>query len=398
MNDHPIIVGVGMTPFGKHPAKSLKQLAGEAARAALADAGIGAPELDAVFAANCSAGLITGQESIRGQVSLKEAGIGGAPLFNVENACASGSSAVHLAVAYVRAGAARCVLAIGYEKMVSEDRSAPLRAIEACSDLEELASLKARLGPDAAKRSIFMDFYAEKVKKYFEQFGADARHLAAVAAKNHSNGALNPLAQSRTPHTVASVMASREVVAPLTLLMCSPISDGAAAVVVASRDWARTHAKAGPQIAASVLRTDSFETARSQTAQVARQAFEAAGIAPRDIDVAEVHDATAAGEVFEYENLGLAEPGEGWKLIEAGDVALGGRVPVNPSGGLLARGHPLGATGVAQICELAWQLRGEAGARQVKRARVGVAQCAGGQSAFGRTSGAAAMSVTVLRA
>lgn len=397
MSTAPVIVGVGMTAFGRQPGKSLRQLAGEATLAALADAGTGVEALDAVFAANCSAGLITGQESIRGQVSLKDAGFGGAPLFNVENACASGSSAVHLAAAYIRSGAARCVLAIGYEKMVSEDRAAPFRAIEACSDLEELAELKARLGPQAQKRSIFMDFYAEKVKQYFAQSGAGPRHLAQIAAKNHSNGALNPYAQSRTPQSVESVSASREVVAPLTVLMCSPISDGAAAVIIASADWARAHAKAGPQIAASVLRTDSFTAEGSQSADVARRAYELAAIRPADIGVAEVHDATAAGELFEYENLGLASPGEAWKLVEAGDFALGGRVPVNPSGGLLARGHPLGATGVAQVCELAWQLRGDAGERQVKHARVAVAQCAGGQSAFGRTSGAAAMCVTVLR-
>jgi acetyl-CoA acetyltransferase len=180
--------------------------------------------------------------------------------------------------------------------------------------------------------------------------------------------------------------------------MCAPISDGAAAMVIASPAWARAHGLDGPAIAATVVRTDSFSNEGSQTADTARLAYRSAGIAPGDIHVAEVHDATAAGELFGYEDIGLALPGEGWKLLESGDVALGGRVPVNPSGGLLARGHPLGATGVAQLCELVWQLRGVAGERQVKGARVAVAQCSGGQSAFGRTSGAAAMSVTVLRA
>ena len=394
---NPLIVGVGMTPFGKFADQSLRQLAAAAAKAALADARIGPEALDAVFASNSGAGLITGQESVRGQVSLKEAGIGGAPLFNVENACASGSSAVHLAAAYIRAGAAQCVLAIGYEKMAVADKAAPFRAIEACSDVEEMAALKAALGPEGAKRSIFMDYYSEKVRKYFAASGATARHLAAIAAKNHCNGALNPYAQSRTPQTADSVLASRAVVDPLTLLMCSPISDGAAALVVASPAWARAHGLAGPEIAASAVRTDSFSSEGSQTADTARLAYAQAGISPRDIHVAEVHDATAAGELFGYEDIGIAAPGEGWKLVDEGAVALGGRVPVNPSGGLLARGHPLGATGVAQLCELAWQLRGTAGARQVKGARVAVAQCSGGQSAFGRTSGAAAMSVTVLR-
>ena len=394
----PRIVGVGMTPFGKFPDKSLKQLAGEAVRAALADARIGAQALDAVFASNSAAGLLTGQESVRGQVSLKDAGIGGVPLFNVENACASGSSAVHLAASYIRAGAAQCVLAIGYEKMAVADKAAPFRAIEACSDLEEMAALKAALGPEGAKRSIFMDYYAEKVKKYFASSGAGARHLAQIAAKNHSNGALNPYAQFRTPQTADSVLASRAVVDPLTLLMCSPISDGAAAVVIASPEWARAHGRDGPELAASLLRTDSFSSEGSQTADTARLAYAAAGISPADIHVAEVHDATAAGEMFGYEDIGIAAPGEGWRLVEEGATAVGGRIPVNTGGGLLARGHPLGATGVAQICELTWQLRGEAGPRQVKGAKVAVAQCSGGQSAFGRTSGAAAMSVAVLRA
>lgn len=398
MRSHPLIVGVGMTPFGKYPEKSLRDFAAEATRAALADAGLDAEAIEAVFAANSAAGILTGQESIRGQVCLKQAGIGGVPIFNVENACASGSSAVHLAAHYVRAGAADCVLALGYEKMAVADKSLPFRAIEACSDIEELAALKARLGLESEKRSVFMDFYAEKVRKYFAATGAGPQHLAAIAAKNHSNGAANPYAQFRVPRTPAEVLASRGVVEPLTLLMCAPISDGAAAVIVASPDWARAHGLDGPEIAASVLRTDSFATQGSQSAEVARRAYAAAGIVPSDIDVAEVHDATAAGELFEYESLGLAEPGGGWRLVESGETALGGRVPVNPSGGLLARGHPLGATGVAQLCELVWQLRGEAGERQVSGARVAVAQCAGGQSAFGRTSGAAAMCVTVLRA
>lgn len=394
----PKIVGVGMTPFGKFAGKSLKQLAAEAVRAALADARIGAEALEAVFASNSGAGLLTGQESVRGQVTLKEAGIGGVPIFNVENACASGSSAAHLATAYIRAGAAQCVLVIGYEKMFVADKAAPFRAIEACSDLEELAALKATLGPDAAKRSIFMDFYSEKVKKYFAGSGSGQRHLAMIAAKNHCNGALNPYAQLRAPQSPETVLASRPVVDPLTLLMCAPISDGAAALVLASPAWARSHGLEGPEIAASVVRSDSFSDEGSQTADTARLAYAAARVAPNDVDVAEVHDATAAGELFGYEDIGLAPAGEGWKLVEEGAVALGGRVPVNPSGGLLARGHPLGATGVAQLCELTWQLRGAAGNRQVKGARVAVAQCSGGQSSFGRTSGAAAMSVTVLRA
>jgi acetyl-CoA acyltransferase len=394
----PMIVGVGMTPFGKHPGRSLRDLVREAVDAALADAGVDRSVIDAVFAGNSAAGLLTGQESIRGQVSLKAAGVAGVPVFNVENACATGSTAVHLATHYIRSGAARCVLVVGSEKMVTEDRSLPMRALEACSDIEELAALRERLGPESQQRSIFMDFYAEKVRSYFERTGAQARHLAWIAAKNHSNGALNPRAQFQRVQTVDSVLAARAIVDPLTLLMCSPISDGAAAVLIARPDWARAHALEGPQIAATAMASDSLSTQGSQMADLARRTYREAGIGADDIHVVEVHDATAAGELFEYENLGLAPSGEGWRLTESGDVALGGRVPVNPSGGLLARGHPIGATGVAQLCELSWQLRGEAGARQVPGARVAVAQCAGGQSSFGRTSGAAAMSLIVLRA
>jgi acetyl-CoA acetyltransferase len=242
-----------------------------------------------------------------------------------------------------------------------------------------------------------MDYYAEKVLAYFRDHGGAAVHLARIAAKNHCNGARNARAQFRMPQTADSVLAARAIVEPLTLLMCSPISDGAAALVLCTPEWARSRDKKGPTVAASAFATDSFATGAPQMAAVAQRAYAQAGIAPHDIHVAEVHDATSAGELFAYEDLGLAAPGEGWKLVEEGVTAPGGRIPVNPSGGLLARGHPVGATGVAQVCELAWQLRGDAGERQVRGARVGVAHCLGGQSSFGRTSGAAAMCVTVLQ-
>ena len=394
----PVIVGVGMTAFGKAPERTLADLAGEAARAALAEAGIAANEPGCVFAANSVAGMINGQEAVRAQVTLKSSGIAGMPMFNLDNACASGSSALHLAAHYLASGGAELALVIGYEKMVHADRALPMKALEACSDVAELATLKARLGEAAAGRSIFMDFYAEKVRHYFEATGAAPRHLAAIAAKNHSNGALNPLAQFRKAQTVDSVLASRMVVDPLTLLMCSPISDGAAALVLATPAWARRHGKAGPAVLSTMMATDSLSDQGSQVRDLALRAYAAAGITPADIGVAEVHDATAAGEMFAYEDIAIAAPGEGWKLAEDGATCLGGRVPVNPSGGLLARGHPIGATGVAQAVELTWQLRGTAGERQARGARVAVAQTAGGQTAFGKTSGAAAMSIIVLGA
>lgn len=394
----PIIVGVGMSKFGRQPDSTLKSLAGGAAAAALADAGMERGEIECVFAANVGAGLITGQEGIRGQVSLKEIGLGGMPLFNVENACASGSSAVHLAAKYLASGAAQTALVVGYEKMSAPDKSLAFKAIDACGDVEEIAAIKNSLGPEGAGRSVFMDFYARKVRKYLAESGATKRHLAAVAAKNHCNGIDNEHAHFRTAQTVDSVLASREIVDPLHLLMCSPVSDGGAALVLATEEWAKAHGRAGPAIAASKLRSDSFSNADSQVRRLASEAYREAGIGPDDVDLAEVHDGSAPGEVFAYEELGFAEPGRGWTLVEDGTVFRGGRRPVNAGGGLIARGHPLGATGVAQICELAWQLRGDAGALQVRGARTAVAHCLGGQAAFGKTTGAAAMSIVVLAA
>lgn len=394
----PTIVGVGMSKFGRQPDSTLKSLAGHAAFAALSDAGIEASEVDCVFAANVGAGLITGQEGIRGQVSLKEIGLGGMPLFNVENACASGSSGVHLASKYLASGAAETALVIGYEKMSVPDKSLAFKAIDACGDVDEIAAIKNALGPEGVGRSVFMDFYASKVRKYLAASGATKRHLAAVAAKNHCNGIDNEYAHFRSAQTVESVLESREIVDPLHLLMCSPVSDGAAAVVLATENWARSHGKIGPVIAATKLRSDSFSNTESQVRRLADEAYREAGLGPDDMDLAEVHDGSAPGEVFAYEELGFAQPGLGWTLVEDGSVFRGGRRPVNAGGGLIARGHPLGATGVAQICELAWQLRGEAGARQVHGARAAVAHCLGGQVAFGKTTGAAAMSIIVLAA
>jgi acetyl-CoA acyltransferase len=398
VTNRPVIAGIGMTRFGKHEDKSLRQLAGEAVTGALADAGLAADELDCAFAANSVAGIITGQEAVRGQVSMKELGLGGIPIFNVENACASGSTAVHLATSYLASGAAEIALVVGYEKMVHADKAVSFRALETCSDIEEMEDVKARLGPEAANRSVFMDLYAEKVQAYLDKTGATQRHLAQIAAKNSDNGTRNPLAQFQSANDTEAVLASRPIVEPLTLLMCSGMSDGAAALVLATPQAAKSRGLGGPVIAGSAVRSESFETGGSQMRRVAEIAYEQAGISAADIDIAEVHDATSPGELFAYEDIGLAGYGEGWKLVDDGTVFAGGRCPVNPSGGLLSRGHPIGATGVAQICELALHLRGDAGERQVKGAQLGIAHCLGGQASFGTTSGAAAMAATIVAA
>jgi len=396
--NRPVIAGIGTTRFGNHLDRSLGDLAGEAVTAALSDAGLAAGELDCVFASNSVAGVITGQEAVRGQVSLKDIPLAGIPIFNIENACASGSSAVHLAASYLNGGMGDVALVVGYEKMVHADKSVSFHALETCSDIEEMAEIKAGLGPDAAKRSVFMDLYAEKVQKYLDKTGATRRHLAQIAAKNSENGTRNPIAQFQEANDTDKILQSREIVSPLTLLMCSGLSDGAAALVLMSEKAARERKAQGPVISGLSMASESYETGGSQMGRVMRAAYDQAGIAPQDIDLAEVHDATSPGELFAYEDLGLAAEGEGWKLVEDGTVFMGGKCPVNLSGGLLSRGHPIGATGVAQICELALHLRGEAGDRQVKGARVGVAHCLGGQASFGNTSGAAAMAATVVTA
>jgi acetyl-CoA acyltransferase len=392
----PVVAGAGMTPFGRALDRSLADLAAEAVGRALADAKLGLDEVQAVFAGNSAAGIVTGQESIRGQVALKGAGVRAIPVVNVENACATGSTAIHMADAYIRAGFAELVLVVGYEKMHHADKLVPLKALEGCSDVVELESLKDELGLDPS-RSVFMDIYVRKVRKSMVGGALQRRHFAMVAAKNHCNGALNPYAQFRKPLTVDDVLAARMIVDPLSLMMCSPISDGAAAVVLCSPAFARSRGLVGPRLAGTAISMDRVDEGPSQMRAVACTSYARAEVTAADVDLAEVHDATAPGEIFAYEDLGLAEEGQGWRLLDDGATSLGGRTPVNPSGGLLARGHPIGATGVAQICELTWQMRGEAEGRQVKRARVGVAHTAGGSAAIAAPHGGAALSVAVLR-
>jgi acetyl-CoA acetyltransferase len=251
--------------------------------------------------------------------------------------------------------------------------------------------------PDSAKRSFFMDIYAEMTKQYMRRSGATTEQFAEVVVKNQHNGALNPRAQYGSELTVAEVLATREVVWPLTLLMCSPISDGAAAVVLASEQARRRlNARPGPRVRASVVvsgnRHDDNDPTAGSAGRAAALAFEAAGIEPAELDCVEVHDATAPAELIAYEQLGLAAPGQGPELIESGETKLGGRLPVNTSGGLLSKGHPIGATGIAQLCEATWQLRGEAGPRQVEGARVALTQNGGGWL----EGDSAAMSVHIL--
>jgi acetyl-CoA acyltransferase len=378
------VIGAGMTRFAKST-KSLKQLAGEAVTDALKDAGVTAVDIQAAYVGNAVAGLVTGQEMIRGQVLLRPVGIEGIPIFNLENACASAASALHLGWQSVATGIHDVVLCLGAEKLTHPtDKSRGMDAIGTAVDVELAAEMAERMNDDSesSKRSLFMDLYAKWTKEYMERSGATPEHFAQVVVKNQHNGARNPRAQYGSELTVDEVLAAREVVWPLTLFMCSPISDGAAAVVLAAEGAAKRINGNAPKIRASVLVSgnahDSTDPTAGSSGRAARMAYETSGIGPDEIDVAEVHDATAPAELMIYEQIGFAEPGEGPALIASGKTRLDGALPVNPSGGLLCKGHPIGATGIAQICEATWQLRGEAGDRQVNDARVALTQNGGG--------------------
>jgi acetyl-CoA acetyltransferase len=378
------VVGAGMTRFEKS-GRSLRELAGEAAAAALAGAGIEIGAVQAAYVGNAVAGLVTGQEMIRGQVMLRPLGVEGIPVFNVENACASAASGLHLGWQAVAAGAHDVVLCLGAEKLTHEDKTVGMRAISTAIDVERRAELAAEVGAEteaSEPRSFFMDLYAEMTRRYMELSGATAEDFAAVAVKNQHNGGLNPRAQYGGELSVAEVLASRTVVDPLTLLMCSPISDGAAAVVLMSEAAARRAGANGPRIRASVVRSgnrhDRADPLAGSAGLAAADAYEAAGVGPADLSCAEVHDASAPAELMVYEQLGLAAPGEGPALLRSGRTRLDGDLPVNTSGGLLSKGHPIGATGLAQICEATWQLRGEAGPRQVEGAKLALTQNGGG--------------------
>jgi len=370
------IRGAAMTRFGKHVDRSARDMVEEAVAGALRDAGVEAPDVQVVYVGNAAAGLISGQESIRGQVALRRTGLLGVPIVNVENADASSSTALHLGWQAVASGMHDRVLVLGYEKLDHVDVARSFRAANATMDLTELADV---FGPGAGhERSVLMDLYgARSAVDGAERFGREL--LAEVSVKNHYNASLNPNAHRQQALTADQVLASRVVAGPLTRLMCAPFSDGAACLVL-SADRDRRAAADAVGIAASVLRSGHGDDESGPFGVIAaiREAYELAGAGPEDLDVVELHDATAAGELLIYERLGLCPDGTAEELVRERATWLGGRLPVNPSGGLIARGHPMGATGAAQVVELVWQLRGRCGARQVPSARVALAHNIGG--------------------
>jgi acetyl-CoA acyltransferase len=373
-----VIGGVGMTPFGKFLERNLKSLSDEAVGLALKDARATADDVDRIFFGNAAAGVVTGQEMIRAQSSLRNTGLDGKPMYNIENACASGSSALNLAWLSIASGQSETALVVGIEKLSHEDKAVSFGAFAKAVDLEEPLPE----GVTTGTGSLFMDLYAAKARKWMDKTGVTASDFARVVVKSRRAGSLNPVAQFRKETTVEEVLESRMVSNPLTLFMCSSIGDGAAALFVCSEEYALKH-----DIRPVYIRASSIVSAKADgsgelvAVRAARAAYEESGIGPSDVHVVELHDASAPAELIHYENLGLCAPGEAAKLIRSGDTDIGGRISVNPSGGLLSRGHPMGATGVAQIVELTEQLRGTAGARQRPGAKVALAENNGGQLA-----------------
>ena len=410
MRLNAIVAGVGMTHFGKHLETGLKAIGAEAVKTAVADAGIDQNDLEAAWVGNAAAGLVTGQECIRGQVILRSIGLGRLPVINVENACASASTALHQAAAMVTAGLYDTVLALGVEKLYHPDKKKSFSAFSGAVDVEAMQEILKRLQESAKqggaksgasgageKRSMFMDIYAAAARAHMKQYGTTVEQFAGVSAKNSFHGSLNPRAQFRECLSVADVLAAPMIAEPLTRPMCSPIGDGAAAVVLVSEAKARELGIRKPvRVVSSVLRSgwDHGFGEEGAGELCSREAYEEAGVGPTDLDAVELHDASAPAEIMAYEYLGMCPKGDGGKLIDEGATRLGGRVPVNTSGGLLRKGHPVGATGIAQIVELTEQLQGRSGERQVEGAKIGLAQNGGGNIGVD----VAAMCVTILQA
>ncbi|VTU33069.1 3-oxoadipyl-CoA/3-oxo-5,6-dehydrosuberyl-CoA thiolase [Variovorax sp. PBL-H6] len=358
------VVGTGMVPFGRFPELSHREFAWPAARAAILESGFRKDEIDVAYSACVLGGMLTGQQ-ILGKIGLT-----GLPIINIENACSSGSTALGEAIARIQAGMADVALVVGVD-MLSKLGRGPLP-----------------LSPDdwdAAHGLTMPGVYAMRAQRYLHEHGISRTDLSRVAVKARANGARNPLAQLTTPITLEEAESSRIVADPLRLAHCCPTGDGAAAVVIASEDWVKRSSCTMPiKVAATVLHSGHFDPGPISmvkshvSTRSAAEAYEAAGIGPEDIDVAEIHDSFSIAELMYYEAFGFAGPGEAVALLRSGQTELGGKHVINPSGGLMARGHPIAATGVAQIVEISRQLQGRNGAHQVEGARIGLCHATGG--------------------
>lgn len=357
------VVGGAMVKMGKHRESSYSGLAAPAALGALRDSGVLSSEVDAVFCGHAFGGMLTGQRIVR------ELGIGEVPVTNVDNACSGGATAIHLGVRAIEEGRAKIVLVIGVDKLTQfGGGTLPLVA----EDIE-------------VQQGIVMPaVYAMRAQRYLSERDATVEDLARVSVKARAHGARNPYAQFQKAVTLDEVLASRPIADPLTLLQCCPTGDGAAAIVLMSSEERAKRGLAGMRSIASVLHSGQFlagfrDMLRPDISfNSARDAYEEAGIGPEDLDLIELHDAFSIAELIYYEALGLCEPGDSTRLIREGRTTYGGDVVVNPSGGLLSKGHPVGASGVAQVVEALWHLTDRAGARQVDGARHALTHVTGG--------------------
>jgi acetyl-CoA acetyltransferase len=364
------IIGIAISRFGKHIEKSLVELGGKVAIEALKDAGIKPSQINAGFFANMQAGSLFTDFTI-GQNVFWQAGINRVPVFNVENACTSGSSAFNLAWMGVSSGAYDMAIVVGAEKLNVPNVGLMI------GGKTELDTLEGLVVPTA---------FAMRANLHMATYGTTKEQLAMVSVKNRRHASLNPLAQFRDPITVEDVLNSPMIADPLTRLMCCPNADGAAAVVLCASELSGRHTVHPVHVAASLLVTGSYENPCNLAQWDADKrassiAYEKAGLGPSDLDAVECHDAFTISEILHYEGLGLCPVGDGGRFIESGATTLGGKMPVNLSGGLLSKGHPLGATAVAQIVEGVRQLRGEAGSLQVEDAKVFLAECMGADKA-----------------
>lgn len=390
------IIGLGMIRFNKYPNRGVRDMAHEVTDLALKDAGMDKGDLQSAFFSNTFWGMFDNQHSIRGEVALRSMGIEAIPVTNVENACAGASTALHLAYTGIRAQMYDVAIAIGSEKITNPNKALSLSAYATCMDvgnfeaqlnmLEEVGksfTVKIPEGqtPPGEGRSVFMDAYAMGARWHMSKFGTTQEQLAVVCAKNHWHGSLNPMSQYQQDMTVEEVLADKPIAYPLTRSMCAPVGDGAAAAIVCSEAYLKKLTGARPiKIRASVLGTGTDRDLDGEDIgeRLVKQAYDISGVGPEDISLAELHDATAYGELHQTEAMGFCPLGEGGVYAESGATKLGGKQPVNTSGGLECRGHPIGASGLAQIYELGVQLRGEAGKRQAENARLGLAENGGG--------------------
>ncbi|MFJ9116019.1 lipid-transfer protein [Streptomyces sp. NPDC102394] len=374
------VAGVGMTEFEKPETRDWQywDMVREAGSAALADAGVTYEDVEQVPVGYCF------QPSTAGQRAVYELGLTGVPVYNVNNNCATGSTALMLARQLVEGGAADCVLALGFEKMKKGALGGGADGGDFSTSpvARHYGIMAARHGFEATPPTA--QIFGDAAREHMERYGTTEAQLAAVAAKNHRHSAHNPYAQFQDVYEVADILTARTVHRPLTKLQCSPTSDGAAAAVVVSERFAEARGLTGVvEIVAQAMTTDTEESFASgscidvvgqpMSREAARQVYERAGLGIEDVDVVELHDCFSVNELLTYEALGMCGEGESGKLVESGATTYGGRWVVNPSGGLISKGHPLGATGIAQAAELVWQLRGTAGERQVPGARVGLA-------------------------